>query len=114
MKPVHAGWLIDAYNKLSSSDGKSLILSGWKAAGISEALEKGLAGFSRRILDPYSDIDPFDQEEIDFNITSIVTVPSEEYVEQERVINENDSDDEYLPNAISHEDEGDDEIDNEG
>ena len=113
MKPVHAGWLIDAYNKLSSSDGKSLILSGWKAAGISEALEKGLAGFSRGILDPYSDIDPFDQEEIDFNITSIVTVPSEEYVEQERVINENDSDDECLPNAISHEDEGNNEIDNE-
>ena len=109
MKPLHAGWLIDAYNKLSSCDGKSLILSGWKAAGISEALEKGLAGFSRGILDPYIDIDPFDQGEIDFNITSVVSVPSEEYVEQERVIDE-DSDDEFLPNGICHDGEKEDEI----
>ena len=28
MKPLHAGWLIDVYNQLSSSDGKQIILSG--------------------------------------------------------------------------------------
>ena len=55
MKPLHAGWLIDVYNQLSLSDGKQIILSGWKAAGISDALEKGLAGFSGEFMDPFND-----------------------------------------------------------
>ena len=66
--------------------------------------------FSRGVLDPYSDVDPFDQGDIDFNMTSFVAIPSEEYMEQERVINE-DSDDEYI--AIYLDDDGDDGIDKE-
>ena len=111
MKPLHAGWLIDVYNQLSLFEGEQIILSGWKAAGISVALEKGLAGFSGGIMDPFDDIDPFNQEEIDFNMSSVVSVASEEYVEIERIVNVHDDDDnngEYLLNTAIP-----DEMDNE-
>ena len=31
MKPLHAGWLIDIYNELSSPEGRKVILGGWKS-----------------------------------------------------------------------------------
>ena len=37
MKPLHAGWLISCYDKLTSLQGSQVILSGWRAAGIVEA-----------------------------------------------------------------------------
>ena len=64
---------------LSSSDSKSVILSGWRAAGITNALEKGLADFAREILDLYSKVDPFDQEDIDFDMR-VVTTPHENFI----------------------------------
>ena len=41
IKPLHAAWLIDCYNQLSSSHGKEIILAGWRASGISAAVEHG-------------------------------------------------------------------------
>ena len=38
MKPLHAGWLISFYDKLTSLQGSQVLLSGWRAAGIVEAL----------------------------------------------------------------------------
>ena len=35
LKPLHATWLIDCYNQLSSHQGKEVILSRWRAAGMS-------------------------------------------------------------------------------
>ena len=31
MKQLHAGWLIDIYNELSSPEGRKVILGGWKS-----------------------------------------------------------------------------------
>ena len=45
MKPLRAGWLIDCYNQLTSSHGKEIILAGWRASGISVAVEDGLIDF---------------------------------------------------------------------
>ena len=39
MKPLHAGWLIDCYNQLTSSQEKEIILAGWRASGIYTAVE---------------------------------------------------------------------------
>ena len=84
-----------------------VILSGWRASGISGALEKGLSGFD---VDPYDDIDPFERDveslrEIDFDITSTVPILSEEYIEKEKVITNVDSEDEYLPYDQPQDDE---------
>ena len=45
IKHLHAGWLIDCYNHLTSSRGKEIILAGWRASEISAAVEDGLVGF---------------------------------------------------------------------
>ena len=105
---------------MSSSDGETnLFCRGWKAAGISDALEKGLAGFSGEFMDPFNDIDPFVQGEIRFNITSVVSAASEEYVENEIVTVAHDDDDddggEYLPDVViaDEEENGEDEEEEE-
>ena len=60
-------------------------MAGWKTSGISDALERGLAEFSGSFVDPYYEIDSFDQGEVHFNITSAVNWTSEEYAEKQRI-----------------------------
>ena len=36
IKPIHAGWLVEFYNHMTTSKGKEIIDNGWKAAGISD------------------------------------------------------------------------------
>ena len=69
MKPLHVKWVINLFNQLSSFERKKVILAGWKASGILNALERGLAGFSGSFTDLYYKIDPFGQGEVHFNIT---------------------------------------------
>ena len=92
----------------------------WKASGISDALERGLAGFSGRFVYPYYEIGPFDQGEVHFNITSEVNCASEEYVEKHRIFaaiddddDDDDNDGEFLPGAISSSDDSEEENDEE-
>ena len=82
INPLYALWMIDAYNQLSSFESKKIILTGWKASGISDALTKR---FSGGFIDLFYDMDPFDQGEVSFSITSVVNCVSEECVEKERV-----------------------------
>ena len=83
MKPPYAQWIIDVYNQLTSFEGKKIIVAGWKASGISDTLTKSLAGFSVGSNDPF--YDQFHQEEVDFNIMSVINCASEDYVEKEIV-----------------------------
>ena len=117
MKHLHAKWVIDVFNQLSSFEGKKVILAEWKASEISDALEKGLAGFSGSFVDPYYYIDPLDQGEVHFNITLEVNCPSEEYVKKERIFAaldvDDDNDGEFIPWAISSSDDSNEENDEE-
>ena len=56
VKPLHAKWLIEMYNHMTSSEGRDVYLKGWKVAGILDAAKKGLDGLPN--LDPFHDIDP--------------------------------------------------------
>ena len=56
LKPLHAGWLIDAYNHLTSEAGRKIIANGWQSAGITSAISKGVQGLPT--LDPFDTIDP--------------------------------------------------------
>ena len=85
MKPLHARWVIDVLNQLSSFERKKVILAGWNVSGISDALERGLAGFSGSFVDPYYENDPFDQGEVHFNIASRVNCAFEEYIEKKNI-----------------------------
>ena len=112
MKSFHAKWAIDVFNQLSSFEEKKLILAGWNALGILNALESGLAGFSSSFIDLYYEIDPFDQEEVHFNFTSEVNCASEEYVDKKRIfgaIDDDDNDVEFLSGSISSSDDSEEE-----
>ena len=117
MKPLHAKWVIDVFNQLSSFEGKKVILAGWKASGILDALENGLAWFSGSFVDSYYEIDPLDKGEVHFNITSEVNCAPEEYVEKERTFaaidDDDDNDGKFLPGAISSSDDPEEENDEE-
>ena len=54
-KPIHAGWLVEFYNHMTTSKGKEIINSGWKAAGISDAVK--LDSSKLPPTDPLHDID---------------------------------------------------------
>ena len=56
MKPVHAYWMVDLYNHMTTGEGKKNIESRWKAAGIQDAVKLGLKNLPS--VDPFSDIDP--------------------------------------------------------
>ena len=55
MKPLHAKWLIEMYNHMTSSEGRDVCLKGWKVAGILDPAEKRLDGLPN--LDSFYDID---------------------------------------------------------
>ena len=56
LKPLHAEWLVELFNHMTISQGKEIIMSGWKASGIIEAIKKRSARFPS--LDPFNDLDP--------------------------------------------------------
>lgn len=56
IKPLHAKWLLQFYNHITSSDGHKVILNGWKASGIYDAVRMGSASLDSH--DPFQDISP--------------------------------------------------------
>ena len=76
---------------------KKIILAGWRASGISAAVEDGLISF---LINPFNEIDPFDQT-IEINMTSVVRPMCEEYINKEKVFHDYDSDDEFCDSENS-------------
>ena len=75
-----------------------------------------MARFSGGSLDPFYDMNPFDQREVGFNITLVVNCASEEYVEKERVFlatNDDNNNGEFLTGAIRTDDSAEEENDEE-
>ena len=62
MKLLHANWLIDLYNELTSPPAKDVIIGGWKKSGIQDALKLG----SRVLpsIDPIKEIKPINSDYI--------------------------------------------------
>ena len=56
LKPLHAKWLVEFYNEITSENGSSVIINGWKAAGIYDATKAWSSGLQS--IDPLEDIPP--------------------------------------------------------
>ena len=63
LKPLHAEWIKDLYNHLTSEKYRTIISNGWKAAFITEAIENGSS--SLEPLDPCYEVDPLINTEED-------------------------------------------------
>ena len=53
LKPLHAKWLVKYYNEITSENGSSVIINGWKAASIYDAIKTGSSGVQS--IDPFED-----------------------------------------------------------
>ena len=90
LKPLHAKWLAVAFNFFTSSEGE-IIANGWKQAGITSAVSKGLNGLE--ILDPFQSIDPLADLQQSVDQSDRLIDPEEQsYFVSSR--QENDEDDE--------------------
>ena len=56
MEPLHAYWLAEFYNNITSESGLSVVTDGWKATGIFNAIKMGSADIPS--LDPFQEISP--------------------------------------------------------
>ena len=56
LKPLHAKWLLELFNRMTSEEGKNVNMKGWEVAGISGVVNKAIACLPS--LDPFDDIDP--------------------------------------------------------
>ena len=63
MQPLHAGWIVEFYNFITTAQGKEIIDNGWKAARIADAVRLGLSKLPP--IDPFNDIDPILEGESD-------------------------------------------------
>ena len=51
MKPLHAKWLIEMYDEITLEKRKKIVLNGWKAAGILDAVKMGSAKLAEHHLE---------------------------------------------------------------
>ena len=56
LKPLHAVWIMELYDLMTSDQGKSVIKNGWKASSVTGVIESRLATLPS--IDPFADIDP--------------------------------------------------------
>ena len=61
LKPLHAKRLVEYYNEIMSENGSSVIINGWKAVGIYDAIKAGSSGLQS--IDPFEDISPLVTED---------------------------------------------------
>ena len=93
LKPLHAEWLAELYNQMTTKEGKDIIMSGWKSAGIPQAIRTNSVNLES--LDPFSDIDPLRSQvtyENNINIAEINEEEREAFVNPAFDFYENESD----------------------
>ena len=56
LKLLPAKWLVEYYNEITKENGSSVIINGWKAAGIYDAIKAVSSGLQS--IDPFDDISP--------------------------------------------------------
>ena len=104
LKPLHAEWLVELYNQMSTAEGQKIIHSAWKASGITEAMKAGKA--SLQPLFPFHDIDlmvELDDEGLDFNLREVCNLNESQlpngctYKNEDSDESSSESESEYVP-----------------
>ena len=78
IKPIHAKWITQFYDHMSTEDGSKVIINGWKKSGISNAVTEGSSSLPS--LDPFQNIAPLPQLYGETNETICPTNVSEDFV----------------------------------
>ena len=60
LKPLHADWIIEFFNLMTTNKGNEVIRNGWLSSGITDAIRLGLKNLPS--LDPFDELDPMMKE----------------------------------------------------
>ena len=104
LKPLHAKWLVDAFNFFTSPEGKDIISKGWQQAGITNAVAKGINGLES--LDPFDSIDPLADLQEPVDHSDRVLDPNEQSYfinDRQEIEDDNESDEEWVEEEIGEE-----------
>ena len=94
LKPLHASWLIELFNHMTSPARRAVSLEGWEVAGITEAVGNGIS--KHPSLATFHDIDPLSFTSVATEENDLETVNREQremYLSKESM-GVDDSDDE--------------------
>ena len=61
LNSYHSEWLVECYNHMTTATAQNVIQSGWKTAGITEALQVGVKELGS--LNPFQEVDPLIEQE---------------------------------------------------
>ena len=102
LKPLNARWVVNYYKFITSAEGKEVILNGWKAAGIYDAIRVGIGKLPA--MDPYHDIDPLVNESnipVDTNLEAVYQVNQDHlhlfYTRKDKNEDDDDEEDAWEP-----------------
>ena len=103
INPIHANWISQFYNHMSTDEGSKVIINGWKKSGISDAVTRGSSSLPS--LDPFQDIVPLPQS-LEVHETSIPANITDNFINLHLIDDDNDSDwgyeeDEFERNAFA-------------
>ena len=95
IKSLHAKWLLQMYNEITSEVGREACLKGWQVAGIKGAVEKGLSNLP--CLDPFEDIDPMIRINMELQIAEPCAIlEGSKYISGVTVSDSDDDNDEWV------------------
>ena len=97
LKPLHASWLTELFNHMTSPAGRAVSLKGWEVAGITEAVGNGISGLSS--LDSFHDIDPLSFTPVateENNLETVNRKQREMYLSEESMGVDDSEDEEWV------------------
>ena len=97
IKPIHAKWITQFYDYMSTEDGSKVIINGWKKSGISDAVTNGSSSLPS--LDPFQTIAPLPQLDGEPSETIYPSNVSQDFVN----VREDDDDSDWGDNDVDFE-----------
>ena len=97
IKPIHAKWITQFYDYISTEDGSKVIINGWKKSGISDAVMNGSSSLPS--LDPFQTISPLPQLDGEPSVAINPSNVSQDFVN----VREDDDDSDWGDNDVDFE-----------
>ena len=97
IKPIHAKWITQFYDYMSTEDGSKVIINSWKKSGISDAFTNGSSSLPS--LDPFQTIAPLPQLDGEPSETIYPSNVSQDFVN----VREDDDDSDWGDNDVDFE-----------
>ena len=97
IKPIHAKWITQLYDYVSTEDGSKVIINSWKKSGIPDAVTNGSSSLSSLV--PFQTIAPLPQLDGEHSETIYPSNVSQDFVN----VLEDDDDSDWGDNDVDFE-----------